>query len=112
MTILALTTMLVGVMLGLRFKVLILAPAIFLSLASNLSIGIAHNSGAWSTLLVVVVAITVLQVGYLCGSTITDARIRKIAPGTTPAIQKPSLRTSASTIIKTRYFDYHQNSLL
>ena len=68
MTLLALETMIIGAMLGLRFKIFVLAPAIFLSAMSNLGIAIAQNSGAWSALLAVVLAITALQVGYLGGT--------------------------------------------
>ena len=92
MTLFALETMIIGAMLGLRFKILVLAPAIVLSAASNLGIAIAHNSGAWSALLAMVLAIITLQVGYLGGTVgaivIRDARVGKIAPETMPTVQK------------------------
>lgn len=84
MTVLALETMIIGAMLGLRFKILVLAPAIFLSAASILGIAIAHNSGAWSALLAMVLAIITLQVGYLGGTVgaivIRDRASEKLRP--------------------------------
>ena len=85
MTMLVMTAVLIGAMLGLRFKVFILVPAISISSVAIFGIGIAHGSGIWSVLLAAFLAITALQIGYLAGATvhfgITRARVRKDASG-------------------------------
>ena len=91
MIVLALAAVLIGAILGLRFKILALVPAILFGSASTLSIGIAYGNGVWPVLLAVVLAVTMLQIGYLGGalanSAITVARVRKASPGNV-AVQK------------------------
>ena len=93
MTMLAMTAMLIGALLGLRFKVLILVPAIIIG-SATLGIGMAHSNSLWFTLLAMVLAITALQMGYLGGAVIrfvsAGARVRKDAPGIIPAAQRPA----------------------
>ncbi len=92
MTLLALTAMLIGTMLGFRFKIPILAPAIFFCLLSALSFSTAHTGGLWSVLIALVLATTALQVGYLGGSVIglmlAGARARKISHTNDAVAQK------------------------
>ena len=92
MTMLAMTAMLIGAMLGLRFKVLILVPAIVIGSAATLGIGMAHSNSLWSILLAMALAITALQMGYLGGAAIrfvsAGERVRKDAPGIIPAAQR------------------------
>ena len=91
MTLLALTAMLIGTMLGFRFKIPILAPAIFFCLLSALSFSTAHT-GLWSVLIALVLATTALQVGYLGGSVVglmlAGARARKISHTSDAIAQK------------------------
>ena len=61
---------LTGVLLGLRYKVLILFPTITLVAAVGLGVGIARGDGPWSFLIETIAAIVALQVGYLGGSAI------------------------------------------
>jgi hypothetical protein len=65
MIILAMTALLIGALLGLRFKVFILVPAIAIGSAAILSVDMAHSEGIWPTLLATISAITALQMGYL-----------------------------------------------
>lgn len=92
MTMLAMTAMLIGAVLGLRFKVLVLFPAIFIGSAAALGIGMAHNNGLWSVLLSMILAISALQMGYLGGAVIrfisTGTRIRKDSSGNIEAAQR------------------------
>jgi hypothetical protein len=94
MTLLAMTAMLIGALLGLRFKVLILVPAIVIGSAATLGIGMAHSNSLWFTLLAMVLAITALQMGYLGGAiirfVIAGARVRKDAPGIIAVAQRPT----------------------
>jgi hypothetical protein len=58
---------LIGATLGLRFKFLILLPAIGLAGLGIACAGIAHGDGIGLVVLTVVVVATALQVGYLAG---------------------------------------------
>jgi len=55
--------MLSGAVLGLRYKVLILAPAIMFALV--FVVGLAREAGIWWLALDMVVVTTALQLGYL-----------------------------------------------
>jgi hypothetical protein len=59
---------LVGVMLGLRFKVLILVPAIGFSALGIVANGIVIGESLWRLALVAVVAVTAIQLGYVGGT--------------------------------------------
>jgi hypothetical protein len=87
-------------MLGLRFKVLILAPAIVIGSVATLGIGTMHNSSLWSILLSMVLAITALQMGYLSGTVIrfliAGAQIRETSPAIIAGSQRPAHRTHTS----------------
>jgi hypothetical protein len=83
MTILAITAF--GAVLGLRFKVFVLVPAIALSSAASWGVGIAHGNSFWSILLAMLFVMTALQVGYLAGIVIrfgvAKARARRHPSG-------------------------------
>jgi hypothetical protein len=68
MLILAIISFLIGVALGLRFKVLILVPAIGLALAMVAVHGIVVEDGVWRLVGTMVVVATFIQLGYLGGS--------------------------------------------
>jgi Exopolysaccharide production repressor len=58
---------LVGAVLGTRFKVLILVPAIGLAAIANVAGGIVHGDSASAILTATVIAAVCLQLGYFCG---------------------------------------------
>ena len=68
MSSLIILSALAGVVLGLRFKVLILVPAMVLIVPVTLGIGISYGDGFWSLLLETILTITALQLGYLGGT--------------------------------------------
>jgi hypothetical protein len=69
MLILMMISVLIGVVLGLRFKVFILVPAIGLALAIAAAVnGIVVGEGAWQLVGTMVVVATSLQLGYVGGS--------------------------------------------
>jgi len=70
MTLLVMTAMLTGALLGYRLKVLILFPAIVTGLTATFGIGMARDDNLWSILLATAFVITALQIGYLGGSAI------------------------------------------
>jgi hypothetical protein len=63
----AIVMLLVGMALGQRFTVLILAPAIPLVLATAIGLGVARSQAPWAIALAAVVAVACLQIGYLLG---------------------------------------------
>jgi hypothetical protein len=68
MAALASICFLVGAVLGLRFKVLILVPAIGLLVVVASASGIVLGESLWRLALVVVVAATAIQLGYVSGT--------------------------------------------
>jgi hypothetical protein len=62
----------VGIALGLRFKVLVLVPAIALTVIFVLIIGIARGGSFLSIVLVMVIVGTAIQLGYLVGIFLAD----------------------------------------
>jgi len=67
MSMLILLVSLIGAVLGLRFKVLILIPAIGFTIIAAVATGIAGGNGLLAILLAGVLASTCLQIGYLGG---------------------------------------------
>jgi hypothetical protein len=67
MIFIALIGLLVGVVLGQRFKVLVLVPGIGLALVFAIAVGVADADGGWTIVLMAMTAITSLQIGYLAG---------------------------------------------
>jgi hypothetical protein len=68
MSALILLTLLTGAVLGMRFKVLILVPAIGSALVIIVVGDLAGGSGLFHTLILAMLAATGLQMGYLCGA--------------------------------------------
>ena len=64
---LAIIGIVVGIVLGLRYKVLILAPAVLFVIVLAIVIGVARADSAWSIVLMTIVAVTAVQLGYLAG---------------------------------------------
>jgi hypothetical protein len=69
-TMLEATIILIGTLLGLRFKVLILVPTILVGSTATLGIGIAYHHSLASILFATTVKATALQLGYLGGTII------------------------------------------
>jgi len=67
MLILSLISLLAGAALGMRFKVLILVPAICLALLAILAVGISSSVSFSFIALAMVLAAACLQLGYLGG---------------------------------------------
>ena len=92
MTMFAMTAVLIGAVLGQRFKVLILGPTIIFGLAASVAFGIAHHDSLWSTLLVMALITTALQIGYLGGIVtrfvIAAARVGRNSPRTIAVPQR------------------------
>jgi hypothetical protein len=80
----------VGIVLGLRYKVLILVPAVMLAMLSAIIVGIADADRFWSIVLMTLELITAVQLGYLV-RTVTHAAIAAIfPPGKEAAIRIPT----------------------
>jgi hypothetical protein len=67
MMTLTILSLLAGLILGQRFKVLVLVPAIPLALLLAVGTGITRADGFWWTALMAVAGCTALQIGYLLG---------------------------------------------
>jgi hypothetical protein len=71
--------LLIGMVLGQRFKVLVLLPALTFVLVAAVCLGISRNEGLWPTAGLAAAAIASLQIGYFAGicirHTLAAARI-------------------------------------
>jgi hypothetical protein len=68
-----------GIVLGLRYKVLILVPAIMFAMIVAIIVGVVHADRLWSIALMTLELIIAIQLGYLAG-TVTRAAITAIFP--------------------------------
>lgn len=87
-----------GALLGLRFKVLILIPAIAVSSAAVVYAGLSHGSSTGSILLLIVMTMTAIQFGYfagaILGNSLVSSRKEKDSSGIVEVVQR-LLRYSA-----------------
>jgi hypothetical protein len=79
MIMVALLSLMTGMVLGMRFKLLILVPAIACVVLVAAGYGIAFDYGLGLTMLIVAAALITLQVGYFVGvlirHSVTAARL-------------------------------------
>jgi hypothetical protein len=68
MITLAISTLLLGAALSMRFKVLILVPAITLAFITVVTVGLAGGNGFFTIAIAAVLASGCLQLGYLFGA--------------------------------------------
>ena len=87
MSTVAMITLITGVLLGMRFRFLVLVPATVFAAAVILVIGLAHSDDAGSMMVAMLIAAICLQAGYLGGLfarfaavVMRAARIRKAVP--------------------------------
>jgi hypothetical protein len=67
MVIFLLSLLLIGALLGFRFQVFVLVPAIACALGCVLAAKIVCGEAVWLALIQATLAAAVLQVGYFCG---------------------------------------------
>jgi hypothetical protein len=87
----ALMCLLAGMVLGQRFKVLVLVPAMAASLPVAIGLGISGHGGVGPVMLLAALAMASLQIGYLAGVGIRHA----LAAARISELQSASLRGSA-----------------
>ena len=88
MMILAVAAMLVGAALGLKFKVLILLPAIVIGLAVIFAAGLFGLSSQGHFMLAAALATVALQIGYLAGIVIRSLTVAGAVPGRPTCIER------------------------
>jgi hypothetical protein len=64
---LAIIGVVAGVVLGLRYKILILVPAVLFAMILAIVIGIGRADSFWSIVLTTVALVVAVQLGYLAG---------------------------------------------
>lgn len=67
MSTLVLPVFLTGALLGMRFKVLVLIPAVGLAVMAVIWVGTLRGDGVAAVFLQATLAWSCLQIGYLCG---------------------------------------------
>jgi hypothetical protein len=73
MSMLILSAFLIGALLGLRFKVLSVIPAIGLISIAACGAGVAWDNGVPAILMAATLSAACLQIGYVCGATVRYA---------------------------------------
>jgi hypothetical protein len=68
MLVSALISLMIGIVLARRSKVLVLAPAFMITIVLAIGTVLAHTEATWSIAATTLVVIVGLQVGYLLGS--------------------------------------------
>jgi hypothetical protein len=81
MMTLAMISLLVGMVLGQRFKVLILVPAMALALVLAVGTGVASADTVWSIVLMAAATTAGLQIGYFVGVGIRYVMVATRADG-------------------------------
>jgi hypothetical protein len=66
--LLVLVSLLIGMVLGQRFKVLVLAPGIGLALIVTITVGLARADALWAIAVMSIAVVSSLQIGYLLGT--------------------------------------------
>ncbi len=79
-------TLLIGMLLGLRFKVLIVAPASLGAMLFAICVGIMHADAPWKIGLGAAAAIACLQIGYVAGAIM----LSRLGSGLVPGYNGPS----------------------
>jgi hypothetical protein len=87
MVMLLLLSFLIGAVLGMRFKVLVLVPAIAGTLPIAVAVEISHQQGLASIILVSAATVALVQIGYLAGIAVH----RRLATGRISAREGSSL---------------------
>ena len=88
--LLAIFTFLVGAALGQRFTVLVLVPAILVTLGVAIGLGVARAQALGTIILVTVAAVASLQIGYLLG-----VGIRQLIQGRASRLRSSSFADSS-----------------
>jgi hypothetical protein len=86
-----LISLLTGMVLGQRFKILVLVPAFAISLPAVIGIGMSHYGEPGPALLLAALAVAGLQMGYLIGGAIRYA----LAAERASEVRSASLHDSA-----------------
>jgi hypothetical protein len=89
---LAICSMLIGSVLGIRFRFVILPPIIILGSVCLVVISSAQGAALSQTILPIVVFATLLQLGYLCAALFKHAVMPHLAAEPRPSLGAPKLR--------------------
>jgi hypothetical protein len=68
----------IGAVLGMRFNVFVLFPAMLVAVPVSVGIASVQGGGVWHTLLAIVLSITALQLGFLVGGIVLHAGRRPL----------------------------------
>lgn len=85
MTISIIVSVLAGMAMGLRFKVLMIVPGFVIAALSTAAIGIAQGEHSWAILSAIALGAVGMQVGYLCGTfacSMREAQVMAASPST------------------------------
>jgi hypothetical protein len=92
MIMLAICSMLIGSMLGVRFRFMVLLPILFLGSAVLVAISSIQNGPFSKTILMVTIFASSLQLGYVCASLIKHAVMPILGQAQWRAQRNPKFR--------------------
>jgi hypothetical protein len=84
-------SLLIGSLLGGRFRIFILPPAIVLGAAILGALSAWHGNGAAHTVVMIFVFAAVLQLGYFCGALLVRARTAVYRGKAAPSLESRGL---------------------
>lgn len=106
MTIPIIVSVLAGMAIGLRFKVLMIMPAIFVAALSTAAIMIAQGDHAWTIILATVSSAVGVQIGYLCGTFAYSVKETKVPAGApSPTVPADAYRSQTGMGIPVQFLD-------
>ncbi|WFU79646.1 hypothetical protein QA645_34930 [Bradyrhizobium sp. CIAT3101] len=95
MSAVAIFSLLIGSLLGGRFRIFILPPAIVLGGAIIGAVSAWQGQGAAHIVVMIVVFASLLQLGYLCGALLVRSRAAAYRTEAAASFDSPQLRLSA-----------------
>jgi hypothetical protein len=95
MTIPILVSLLAGLVIGLRFKVFMVIPAVLVAAILTIAIAIAQGSGFWPIVLATALSVISVQIGYLCTTFVYSIKDAKAHANASPGAPADAYRSRA-----------------
>jgi hypothetical protein len=96
MTISIIVSVLAGMAIGLRFKVLLILPAILLAGLLTTALSAMNGDLSWRTISAVVFSALSVQLGYLCGTFAVSMKEAPVRTDETKVLSTGRLKESSS----------------
>jgi len=105
MTMSLIISVLAGMAVGLRFRVLMNIPVIVLAVLSTAAIAVAQNEHGWAILSAIVLSAVGVQIGYLCGTFAYSMKEAQVPVAPSPAAPADTYRAQTGMRIPVQFTD-------